>query len=143
MKNLVKICSIVLLFLVFAIVNVNIIQNTTRQNENTSVLREAIDTAMDVAYLSRDAYYYKPTNDEDNSNSDNKMLAEFTRALTSELGSESVVDVKVISIDHQKGLMDIEVTQSFAYPTRKIGKTTCRATMILNCAEPTPNPILH
>lgn len=140
-KNFAKILSLFVLTIVLSIIHLCIIQNTTRQNQNTSALRDAMETAMDVAYISKDAYYYTPANDWDlytESDEANKLISEFMKALLTEIDSDSIVDVKVINVDTFKGMMDIEVTQRFSYPFPSIGSgtTTCRCTMIMSKDEP-------
>ena len=141
-KQMMKTVGYIVLIVFLCSTHLSIIQNTTRQNENVESLRHAITVAMGTAYTARDKYYYNPQNDQDVSNTVDLMLSEFTKTLTSQISSDSTIAVKVVNVDKDKGTMDIEVHQKYAYTNQKTGTTMARCTMILEKTEPTKGPVL-
>ena len=136
-----------------------IIQNTVRRYQTEKSLDEAINYAMTAAYQVRDSYYFKPDYtyetsgylDIDTTNKTEeqlikeraekadayateaakKMIAEFNKQLLGQINSADVLlCVKIIGIEPDTGLMDIQVEERFKYPNKKEGIIRARRTMV-------------
>ena len=140
-------------------ISLMIIQNTVRRYQTEKSLDEAINYAMTAAYQVRDSYYFKPDYtyetsgylDIDTTNKTEeqlikeraekadayateaakKMIAEFNKQLLGQINSADVLlCVKIIGIEPDTGLMDIQVEERFKYPNKKEGIIRARRTMV-------------
>ncbi len=139
---MVKSITYVILILLVTMSNLTIISNTQHRNEVVSSLRHGMYVAMDATYQSMSKYLYKPTNDWNEANTNQKLASEFNRALLAQIESDCELEIKIIKIDAKNGLIDVEATAYFPYSNGKTGHTTYRCSMVSDESEPTPNPVL-
>ena len=60
-----------------------------------------------------------------------EFIADFNQNLILSIESDSVLEVNILSVDIEKGLLDVEVVETFAQPNGSKGTVSCRKTIIL------------
>ncbi len=111
------VAGIVLILFVCVIVAIN--GRTLRQNE----VEQSLETAMEhvMKQLEREEGAYD--NQED-------FLLEFLEALLIQIDSTSDIEVRVLGADEKKGLISVEVIETYQHPNGRRGTVSVRRTMI-------------
>lgn len=60
-----------------------------------------------------------------------EWIAGFTERLLSQMGSDTDLDIQVMGIDTENGLLSVRVTGTFTYPNGRTGSVTCEKTAVL------------
>ena len=58
--------------------------------------------------------------------SNDEMVAEFIQLMSVHLNSDSDVQVEVMGVDYEEGMLDVKVTESFQYLNGKEGSVSIR-----------------
>lgn len=111
----------VLTLVLVAICLFSITGRSTRQSELNTSLSNALEQTMKVMFL--DKTYEIPD--------ENTFLADFTGNLVMQFASDSDVEIRVMNLDLEKGLFDVEVIQHYRGFTGTEGAVTSRKTVIL------------
>lgn len=91
-----------------------------RQNE----LNDAVDSALKDTVENQfdDTTYSVNSNDE--------FVADFIEALLIQINSDSTITVNVLGVDYEKGLLSVEVIESYKHPNGNIGAVSAMKTVI-------------
>jgi len=90
-----------------------------RDQEATDSLRSAIESTMQNL---KDVKY--------DINDNQMFIADFIQALAIQIESDSTIQVKVLDVDYEKGLLSIEVVEHFTHPNGKPGTVSAIRTVI-------------
>lgn len=112
----ITLCSILSIVIVITLCASNI-----RQNE----LNRAVDSALKDTVENQ----FDPTTYSVNSNEE--LVADFMEALLVQINSNSSVMVQVLDVDYQKGLLSVEVKETFQHPIGTQGQVTVKRTVIM------------
>jgi len=91
-----------------------------RGQEATDSLRSSIESTMQNL---KDVKY--------NINDNQTFISDFIQALAIQIESDSTITVNILDVDYEKGLLSIEVIESFTHPNGKPGTVACVKTVIL------------
>lgn len=120
MKTLIGIVAI-LLFMIFALIlNTSSMSKSVRTDEtyDASVFASK-DTVKETAIKN----IYKIQNND-------QAVADFLKNLSKRLDSNSIATVRILKIDKEKGVIDVEVTEKFNYTNGKSKEVDKRSTII-------------
>jgi hypothetical protein len=90
-----------------------------RDQEVTDSLRSAIESTVDNL---RDSKY--------DINDNQIFIADFIQALAIQIESDSTIQVNILDVDYEKGILSIEVIEHFKHPNGKSGTVSAVKTMI-------------
>lgn len=112
----ITVCSILSIVIVMTLCGTSI-----RQNE----LNDAVDSAlMDMVENQFEDTAYSV-------NSNEEFATEFMDALLVQINSDSTVMVKILDVDCQKGLLSVEVTETYQHPIGTEGQVSVKRTVIM------------
>lgn len=97
---------------------------TLRKNETEQSLEAAIHSVMEQ--LAEERSYAFSDREE--------WIADFLEALLIQINSDSEVEVSILKADEKKGLLSVEVVETYRHPNGEEGKVSVRRTMILDTA---------
>ncbi len=66
-----------------------------------------------------------------------EFVADFLEALLVQLNSDSDLTVHILKADEKKGLLSVEVVETYRHPNGETGKVSARRTMILDTVAET------
>ncbi|SCP98643.1 hypothetical protein [Anaerobium acetethylicum] len=112
----ITVCSILSIVIVMTLCGTSI-----RQNE----LNDAVDSALmdTVENQFEDTAYSVNSNEE--------FATDFMDALLVQINSDSTVMVKILDVDYQKGLLSVEVTETYQHPIGTEGQVSIKRTVIM------------
>lgn len=111
MKNVaIGVCSVILTFLlVLIIMSTN--AKTVRKTEIENALSDAIETALKLT--KEDVAYAPQSNDE--------LIADFKEAFFMQIESSTNIQINILAVDYQKGILFVEAIGTFKYPNGQEG----------------------
>ena len=121
MKNVffsmgIALCAILSIVIVMTLCGINM-----RQNE----LNDAVNNAMKETVENQ-------FNDKTYSvSSDDEFVADFMESLLVQINSDCAVTIQVLDVDYAKGLLSVEVTETFQHPIGTQGKVSVKRTVIM------------
>lgn len=119
-KAIIAICSVVsllsIVLILFTVQGRNI-----RQTELDNAVTSSLEKAM--AMLKEDDAY-KPTTDDE-------LVALFMQSLVVQIDSSSNLEVDILEVDVEKGLLSVEATLKYLHPIGTQGTVACQKTIIL------------
>lgn len=68
-------------------------------------------------------------------NSEKEMIADFILHLCYQMNSDGDLELEILHVDFERGLLDVKATEKFRHFTGRIGTITCRRTIILEQRE--------
>lgn len=95
-----------------------------RQNETEQSLESAMEHVMEQIRVEGDQAFA----DRD------EFVAEFIEALLAQIDSDSEISVRVLKADEKKGLLSVEVVETYEHPNGAKGNVSAQRTMILDTA---------
>lgn len=95
---------------------------SARKSEIRTNLTKNVEDAL-RATKTKDSYTISDTHE---------FVSDFAQNLLSNIDSDGEIDIKVISIDTNNGMVDLEVTESFKYPNGRNKKISVRKTVIID-----------
>lgn len=123
MKNAIIGATILVVTLLLSMIHMSVTTEDVRQYELDTSLNSAIKTTMEVA-KTKNAGYTIDTVEE--------FLDEFNKNLLSKISTDSEIEVLVMGVNLEEGLLDIKVISRFKYPTGADGEVTSRKTVIFD-----------
>lgn len=60
-----------------------------------------------------------------------ELVADFQQALLLHISSDSDIEVKILAADAKRGVLDVEVTETYKTINNKVKQASCRKTVIL------------
>lgn len=125
MKN--AVISISLVFI--TIMTFFIVESLHAKAYRTVELSEAVDNALEAAInnVAYDKCYEIHNNDE--------FVEDFKQLLMTSIDSASEINVEVLKVDYEKGILEVNVTESFEYINGRIGTISKKAAVILDRQE--------
>ncbi len=127
MGRLTKGIMLFVLMVMFTAIILTIIGRSTRSNENTDALVTAIETSLDN--VMRQKTY--TINDSD------EFAADFLQTLLLTYKSDSDLTVKILDKDMEKGILSVEVDETYSHPNGKTGTVSVQRTVIFDKKEET------
>lgn len=121
MKNVffsmgISLCAILSIVIVMTLCGINM-----RQNE----LNDAVNNAMKETVENQ-------FNDKTYSvSSDDEFVADFMESLLVQINSDCAVTIQVLDVDYAKGLLSVEVTETFQHPIGTQGQVSVKRTIIM------------
>ncbi|MDR0925351.1 MAG: hypothetical protein LBN31_13490 [Hungatella sp.] len=112
----ITICSILSIAIVLTLCSASI-----RQNELNHAVEHALKDTMENQF---DQTTYS-------ANSNEELVADFMEALLVQVNSDSRVTVQVLDVDYQKGLLSVEVKETYHHPIGTEGHVTTKRTVIM------------
>lgn len=122
----------IILFLFLAILLTNH-GRAVRSNENTSALVNAIDTSLD-SVMEQKAYTIRDSNE---------FVADFLETLLIQYESDSDITVKILKQDMEKGLLSVEVDETYLHPNGSTGTVSVCRTVIFDQTAEKANAVTH
>ena len=125
MKNAAIIISLVLM----TIMTFFIVEALHAREYRTVELSEAVDNALEAAMnnVAFDKCYTIHNNDE--------LVEDFKQLLMTSIDSASEIDVEVLKVDYEKGILEVNVTEHFKYINGRTGAISKKASVILDRQE--------
>ncbi len=114
------VCMLILTFLIILIMT--IYGRNLRQSETDHALAEAVDSTM--SNLMETQMYTIASKDE--------LIADFLQALLVQINSTSDIEVAVLEADEKKGILSVEVTETYAHPNGSTGSVSEVRTVIFD-----------
>lgn len=121
MKAVIMGFGLTIIFILTMAIHSNITTESIRAEELDTIINTAIDQTMEVV---KDERYSIPDA--------NAFISEFNSNLLLLSNSNSSFTVKVYSADPEKGLLDVEVIETFQYSTGQTGTVKNRKTILLD-----------
>ncbi len=131
MRTAILSCTLVFLVIILSLVLFTVYGQNTRQNELEDSLDIAIEQALENL-KTRQAYSIDNTDE---------FVADFVENLIIYIESDSDVKVEILNVDIEKGLLDVNVVETFEQPNGSIKSISCRKTVIME--EYTDAPIIY
>ena len=125
MKNTAIIISLVLM----TTMTFFIVEALHAREYRTVELSEAVDNALEAAMnnVAFDKGY--------RIHSDEELVEDFKQLLMTSIDSASLIDVEVLKVDYEKGILEVNVTEHFKYINGRTGTISKRANVILDRQE--------
>lgn len=120
MRNFIIAITFILVFTLSIFTSSAVMERHVRENEVKIALGNAMENAMTAMAIN-------PVYDIDSAN---EFIAEFLQELIAQIDSTSNLTIKIIDLDIENGMLDVEVTEEFIYPNGKIGRVSVRKTII-------------
>lgn len=124
MKQLIFGVTAGMLLVLFLGVVIAVQGRTLRQDETEQSLGSAIQNVMEQ--LAEKKNYAFSDREE--------LIADFLEALLIQINSDSDIEVTILKCRREKGLLSVEVVETYHHPNGKEGKVSARRTMILDTA---------
>ena len=121
MKNAIIACVLILLFIISALIMLTVYNQNTRQNELEDSLSAAVEQTLENLKIKKN--YSIDNTDE--------FIADFLENLLVSIESDSDIKVEILSVDIEKGLLDVCVTETYRQPNGSMKDIRCRKTVIL------------
>lgn len=121
MKNVIISCGLVFLMIISTLILFTIYGQNTRQNELDEALSAAVEQTLENMKINKS--YSVDTTKE--------FIADFQQNLIVSIESDSELKVEILSVDIEKGLLDVYVTETFTQPNGTTNTATCRKTVVL------------
>lgn len=121
MKNVIISIGLVLITIITTLILLTVYGQNTRQNELDDALSSSVEQSLDNLKISK-TYTINDTDE---------FIADFMQNLVVQIESDSELEVNVLSVDTEKGLLDVEVVETFRQPNGTKGTVSCRKTVIL------------
>lgn len=122
MKNVIIASGLVLIIILTAVISLTVYSHNTRQNEVEEALAVAVEQALENLKISPE---YPVQNEKE-------FLADFVQRLVLGLNSDSDITVNILAVDYEKGLLDVEVVETYQQLIGKRGTASYRKTVILD-----------
>lgn len=122
MKNVIIASGLVLIIILTIFTGLTIYSNNSRQNEVEEALTVAVEQAL--ANLKIDKQYSVTNTDE--------FVADFVQRLVLGIDSDSNISVNILAVDIEKGLLDVEIVETYRQPNGSDGTASYRKTVILD-----------
>ena len=129
MKNVIIALGVGLMSVLTILILFTVYGQNTRQNELEDTVSAAVEQTLKNYKISKH-YDVKDVNE---------LIADLNQNLILSVESDSELEVRVLAVDTEKGLIDIEVTEDYVQPNKTRGKAVCRKTIVVDeYAEPIP-----
>jgi len=122
MKNAIIGATMIIVMVLLSLIHMSITTTDVRQNELDKALNSAIRTTMEIA-KTKETY---PIETEE------EFIAEFNKNLLSSISSDSDIEVQVMGVNLEEGMLDVKVISKYKFPTGAEGKVYSRKTLILD-----------
>lgn len=121
MRTAIISCVLVLVLIITSLILFTVYNQNTRQNE----LEDSLDIAIEQTLENlKTRQIYSIENEKE-------FTADFVQNLIVYMESDSDLTIKILNLDIEKGLFDVEVTETYKQPNGSIKNITCRKTVIL------------
>lgn len=125
MKNIIISMSLVFMIVISTSIVFVIDGRGIRQQETTDSLSTAIEGTLQEIMIDK-AYTV---------NNPDELIADFIQAMLIQINSNAKLTVNILDIDMEKGLLSIEVIESFKHVNGNQGTVSCVKTVILEQPE--------
>lgn len=122
MKNTIISIVLVLLTILTSLILLTLYGQNTRQNELDEALSVAVEQSLENLKIKK-AYSIDDTEE---------FVADFNENLIIAIESDSEVKVEVLAVDIDKGLLDVNVVETFSQPNGSVRTASCRKTIIMD-----------
>lgn len=124
MKNIIVGFVITLIVLLSINISMTVNARDIRQQEAENALDSALEGT--ISTLSKNTYSI---------NNQEEYIADLVMALTEQIQSDSSVTIRVLDTDYDKGIMSIQVTETYKHINGKTGNVAAKKTVILEDKE--------
>lgn len=124
MKNIIVGFVITLIVLLSINISMTVNARDIRQQEAENALDSALEGT--ISTLSKNTYSI---------NNQEEYIADLVMALTEQIQSDSSVTIRVLDTDYDKGIMSIQVTETYKHINGKTGNVVAKKTVILEDKE--------
>ena len=126
MKKIISGSIFVFLGVLFLLILLTYVGRSSRKTETDTALAEAIDTSLASIFTNR-TYTTEADTDE--------FIADFLEALLLQVESDSNVKVSILEADPEKGILSVEVTETYRHPNGNMGTVSAVRTVIFDREE--------
>lgn len=126
MKKIISGSVFVFIGVLFLMILLTYAGRSSRKTETDTALAEAIDTTLASIFTNRT---YTTTADTD------EFIADFLEALLLQVESDSDVKISVLEADPEKGILSVEVTETYRHPNGNTGTVSAVRTVIFDREE--------
>lgn len=131
MKNVIIAFGMVVILILTVFVSLTIYSNNSRQNEVEEALTVAVEQALENLMVDQQ-YTIADTKE---------FIADFVQRLVVGLDSESEITVNILAVDTEKGLLDVEVVETYRQVNGTTGTASYRKTVILDAISNPPEEV--
>lgn len=122
MKQMVFGLIAVTMVVLFLTIIITVHGRTLRSSEVSQSLSEAMQTTMNHL-LSQNSYSISDTDE---------FIADFLEAFLMQVNSDSDITVHILEADVQKGLLSVEVVETYTHPNGEKGQVSACRTILLD-----------
>lgn len=122
MKNVLIAAGLVVIIVFTTVISLTMFGHNTRQNEVEAALTSAVEQTL--SNLMVEKHY--------SINNTHEFIADFTQRLVLGLDSDSEVTINILAMDMEKGLLDVEVVETYRQMDGSTGSASYRKTVILD-----------
>lgn len=126
MKTFAQAAIIFLTVVATAFLCFNLITGSITDNEAEAALSQSVEQALYVTLTSGETYSIDSNED---------FVNDFLSNLLVQVNSPADIAVRILDVDYQEGLLDVEVTETMTYPDGKTREVTCRKTVLLDAEK--------
>lgn len=126
MKKIISGSIFVFIGVLFLLIILTYVGRSSRKTETDTSLAEAINTSLTSIFANR-TYTTKADTDE--------FIADFLEALLLQVESDSDVKVSILEADPEKGILSVEVTETYRHPNGNTGTVSAVRTVIFDRDE--------
>lgn len=121
MKTAIISCVLVFLLIITSLILFTVYGQNTRQNALEDNLSITVEQALENIKINQS--YTVADADE--------FVADFVQNFIISVDSDSDIKIEILSVDYEKGLLDVNVTETFKQPIGTKKSVSCRKTVIL------------
>lgn len=122
MKNAIIGATLILVICLISLTHMSITAKDIRKDELETSMNNAARITMEV--VKEKGRYSFSTEEE--------MIEEFNNNLLSQITTESNLEIQVMGADVQNGFLDVQVINTFKYPTGAEGHVSARKTILFD-----------
>ena len=111
----------IIVIILFVGIYLNLMHRQSRKEEVTNNLAEAIEISAEQAWLDREKLV----------KNDKEFVSDFIQTLVMQMESESSVDIRIVEVDLEKGILAVDVKETFQYTNGKEGTVDYQKTILL------------